>query len=161
MAKTAKRSSPARAVADIRKLRDRLAREIPAFADAVQLEREIDEFCRAVRKDLRDQRKQRGIDQTELGDRMDLSQSAVSKIETAEGDLGLKTVFRYANAVGLRPVIVFIPSTDSILAAEQAPADAPETDWNKALALQDAQVSFLQQVSSDASALLSNLIKEK
>jgi transcriptional regulator with XRE-family HTH domain len=63
------------------------------------------------------QRKIKGLDQSTAGKSMDMSQSAVSKIETGEGDIGMKTIFRYARALGLHPVCVFMPADPETLAA--------------------------------------------
>ena len=86
-------------------LRHRLAAAHPRFKAAVQLERTAEIFCDKIRTDLKERRLALGLNQKELGDRIDFSQSAISKVENGGGDLSLKTVFRIAEALGLTPVL--------------------------------------------------------
>jgi transcriptional regulator with XRE-family HTH domain len=109
-----------KAVAGVRAFRRRLAETVPAYGEAVALENEAEAFCRELRLSLREQRKRAGLDQRALADRLDMTQSAVSKIESGEGDFGLKTLFRYAQALGLRPVCGFIPTGTAETEAEKA-----------------------------------------
>jgi transcriptional regulator with XRE-family HTH domain len=102
------------AAAGVRVMRDRLARQSPEFKVAVDLEEEAENFCREIRDDLRQHRRLKGLDQGAIGKRLDMSQSAISKIETAEGDVGVKTIFRYARALGLHPVCVFVPAVEQM-----------------------------------------------
>jgi transcriptional regulator with XRE-family HTH domain len=113
---------PGRAVEGIRALQSQLAEENPRYADAVALEDHAENFCRAVRDDLRDRRKELGLDQSEVAERLDLTQSAVSKIESGDGDIGLKTLFRYAHALGLVPVCTFVPDGSRMFADHTAAA---------------------------------------
>ena len=98
-----------RAEAGLKALHQRLAKENPAFADASAQEMRIDAFCAAVRQMLQNNRKEQSLQQEEIAERMDLTQSAVSKIENGHGDIGLRTLHRYASALGLRPVLSFVP----------------------------------------------------
>lgn len=109
----------AKAVAGVRSLRDRLAKEIVEFGVVSKL---TEEFCQAVRAELKKHRLRLKMEQKELAERMDISQSAVSKIETGDGDMGLKNVSRYATALGLKPVILFVPNAQELFekAAETA-----------------------------------------
>jgi phasin family protein len=91
----------------IRAISEDLSKEIPEYANAARVEAKAEAFCQTVRSKLRAERNARGLDQQHLADRLDLSQSAVSKIEAAEGDLGLKTLYRYAAALGLEPTVQF------------------------------------------------------
>jgi transcriptional regulator with XRE-family HTH domain len=104
----------AEAIVGVHAMRDRLARQSPEFKAAVDLEREAEDFCREIRDDLRQQRRLKGLDQGAVATRLDMGQSAVSKIETADGDIGIKTIFRYARALGLHPVCVFVPAAEQI-----------------------------------------------
>jgi transcriptional regulator with XRE-family HTH domain len=58
---------------------------------------------------------QRKLDQHELGAAVGLTQSAISRIERSAGDIGLKSIYRYARALGLQPVVTFTPSVDELL----------------------------------------------
>lgn len=120
IAAAAKATSP---VLGIRAMRNRLSQEKPAFRSAVELEEEAERFCRDLRASLRQLRTERKLDQAVLAKQLDMTQSAVSKIETGTGDIGLKTAFRYAQALGLRPVCIFVPSAEQIM--KDAPPDRP------------------------------------
>jgi transcriptional regulator with XRE-family HTH domain len=50
--------------------------------------------------DLAAQRQSAGLSQTEVAARMGTSQSAVARLEAAEGDVRMSTLERYAAAVG-------------------------------------------------------------
>lgn len=101
-----------KALEGVRALRDRLSSKSEAFSNAV---RETEAFCQVVRQELRARRKALGVEQKDIAERMDISQPAVSKIENGEGDIGLKSIARYASAIGLKPVILFIPTAQVIL----------------------------------------------
>lgn len=110
----ATKPSQGEAADGVRVMRDRLARQNPEFKAAVDLEVEAEDFCREIRDDLRHHRKLNGFDQSAIAKRLDMSQSAISKIETADGDIGVKTIFRYARALGLHPVCVFVPAAEQV-----------------------------------------------
>lgn len=163
-------TAPPRAVAGIRKLRDRLAKDHPAFAAAAEIESGAEAFCQAVRGDLRALREQRGLNQTELGEIMDMTQSAVCKIETGQGDLGLKSIYRFAEATGCRPVLVFLPSAQALAQhgeAEPEAAQGAEEDpaaMELAVRMEQAQVALLRSVSGDISEMaaeFAELLKTK
>jgi transcriptional regulator with XRE-family HTH domain len=119
MASPAPATSPeGKAVEGIRDLRMWLAEGNPDYSNAVSLENDAEGFCRDVRLRLREHRKARGLDQTAVGKLLDMTQSAVSKIESSEGDLGMKSVFRYAHALGLVPVCVFLPDSSRLFPKE-------------------------------------------
>lgn len=99
-----------KAIEGLRALRTQLAEGNPAYELAVELENDAESFCGEVRSSLRNLRKSQGFDQKSVAELLDMTQSAVSKIENGDGDLGVKTVFRYAHALGLRPVCVFVPT---------------------------------------------------
>jgi len=109
-------------------LRSRLAAADPKFNAAARIEREAEALCDEVRSDLKAYRHTLGVSQKELAERVELGQPAISKIESGRGDLSLKTVFRIAEALGLRPVLAFAPAAhaaeERLLAAETATATA-------------------------------------
>ncbi|MEA3033721.1 MAG: hypothetical protein QOH86_1737 [Sphingomonadales bacterium] len=83
--------------------RDRLREEIPAITDALDVEEWAEAYCDAVRDAMRAQRRAAGLDQRAVARAMDISQSAVSRLENGRGDLGLKSLYRYARAIGIEP----------------------------------------------------------
>jgi transcriptional regulator with XRE-family HTH domain len=107
-----------RAAHGLKAFSDDLARENPRFAEGLDLEEAADRFCDSIRKDLKQLRKAAGVDQGALAQAMSLTQSAVSRIETGRGDIGLKTIFRYACALERLPSLSF--------ASAEAVQDAPE-----------------------------------
>ena len=115
---------PSGALSQLSALRDRLAAANPEFEAAARMEREAEVFCDKVRTDLKSHRLALGLHQNELAERVQLSQSAISKIENGRGDLNLKTVFRIAAALGFNPVVAFTSSTTH---AVEAPATTSET----------------------------------
>ena len=93
-------------------LRRRLAEASPDFAAASAEEAWIDQFCAYVRRQLQEHRERQGLLQGDVAQRLGLTQSAISKIESGRGDLGLRTVARYARALGLRPNLTFSPDRE-------------------------------------------------
>ena len=124
--------SPARQ--GLARMRAVLARDIPGYDAAEAEEDAIEAFLAMIRAELRARRVAMGIDQTTLGRRLGLGQSAVSKIETGRGELGLGTVARYAAALGLRPEVLLLGSgvSPSGFAEPIAPAPTPPADDRRA-----------------------------
>jgi transcriptional regulator with XRE-family HTH domain len=143
-----------KAVEGIRALRERMAREIPAFALAVDLDDRAESFCREVRNDLRDERKKQQLDQSVAAKRLDMTQSAISKIENGEGDLGLKTVFRYAHALGLRPVCMFVPDSDRLF-----PSEVHSTQAQAVRAAQEFQLGLVRATCNTVSHAVASLAR--
>lgn len=85
----------------VEKLRATLAAAHPEFAAADAFERRIEDACSSVRSDLKAARKRLGIDQSALAEKMQVGQPVISRIENGTGDVGLKTLHRYVNALGL------------------------------------------------------------
>lgn len=132
------RAPAGQAVEGIRALQSELAALNPRYADAVKLERDAENFCRDVRLGLRENRRAQGLDQADIARMLDLTQSAVSKIESGEGDIGLKTVFRYAYALGLIPVCTFLPDSSRLF---------PQVAAGAAKAVQDFQTGLVKDTS--------------
>jgi transcriptional regulator with XRE-family HTH domain len=107
---TSAHGSSGKAVEGIRAFAAELAENVPGFAEAAEIEREADQFCQSVRKSLAQQRAMKCLEQSALAREMGLSQPAISRIERGEGDIGLKTIFRYSRALGLKPYLTFAPS---------------------------------------------------
>jgi len=82
-------------------LRTKLAKDYPQFADAVSFEQKIEGQCRLLRLALRLTREKLGIEQSKAAERMQVGQPMISRIENGAGDIGLKTLFRYAAALNL------------------------------------------------------------
>ena len=103
-----------KALAGIEAIRNKLRSGNAKFAAAETAVREAADFCAFVRAELRIRRKEAGLDQTQVGEKLNLTQSAISKIENGRGDLGLETLYAYAEAVGLRPAVTFVPLMQDI-----------------------------------------------
>ena len=128
-----------KAVAGVKALRDRLQELAPP--GALEADENADVFCQAVRLNLRTLRKQCQVDQSELAKRLDMTQSAVSKIEGGTGDLGLKTLYRYVEALGHRPELLLLQS------------------YQSASAIEEAQSKLLRSMSESISASMAQLVK--
>ena len=89
---------------------ERIAEEVPEFADALRKEREHLAFCKDVRTGLQRMRSESQLNQSEIAERMDTTQPAVSKIENGDGDIGLMTLSRYAAALGMQVSVSFCPA---------------------------------------------------
>lgn len=85
----------------------KVSAESPEFARALQDEDDYLQFCKKVREDLKHLRESKAIKQSELADLLQMSQPAVSKMESGEGDIGVLTLCRYAGALGMQPTIAF------------------------------------------------------
>lgn len=93
-------------------LRARLADSHPRFAEADAFERELEHACMLIRGTLRAARKSLGIDQSSLAEKMQVGQPMISRIENGTGDIGMKTLYRYVNALGLALVVDVRTSAD-------------------------------------------------
>ena len=89
---------------------DRITEEVPEFADALRKEREHLALCKDVRMGLQRMRSESQLNQSEIAERMDTTQPAVSKIENGDGDIGLMTLSRYAAALGMRVSVSLCPA---------------------------------------------------
>lgn len=79
-------------------------------SDAFDFEKYCDDFLHMTRLQLKYLRESSGIKQGEVAKRLGMTQSAVSRIERGEGDIGMATVYRYTMALGLRPIVNYVPS---------------------------------------------------
>lgn len=162
MTKVSKADPTPRAVTGFRAMRKRLAQENPGFAEAERLEAEADEFCGSIRGKLRRCRKIEGIDQKELGEVMQLTQSAVSRIENGTGDIGLKSVYRFARALGYQPVVMFTPSVEGIIAGaiagDQNIAAASTEIHQFAAEFNSGQTKMMQVFSDEMTELLTRAV---
>jgi transcriptional regulator with XRE-family HTH domain len=113
-AKTPSSAGPTpKALAGLETIREELRKADGDFAAAEAAVRDAVAFCMSVRGELRRRRNKLALDQSQVGQKLNLSQSAVSKIENGRGDIGLLTVYEYADAVGLRPVVSFVPNVQA------------------------------------------------
>lgn len=110
-----------KAAVGIQALRDRLSKSSPGFAKASDAEARMEEFCASVRNDLQMQRRDKKLNQEEVAARLNLTQSAISKIEVGNGDIGLRTLYRYAGAIGLRPIVTFAPDKEREVVETSSP----------------------------------------
>ena len=129
----------------INRLRKTLTNDYPDFGLADSVEREAEEFCGKIRRDLRDKRKLMHVDQATLAQKMNLSQSSISKIEHGKGDIGVKTLHRYSSALGLVPLLLFV-SEPSCSTGDGGQA-ITQYDVEAANEIVAAQEMFLRRVS--------------
>lgn len=161
-----------RAVAGIRALRETLQRDNPHFQAAVTAGREANAFVQSVRADLAAHRKLADLSQEDVGQRLDLGQSAISKFENGQGDLSMKTVYRFAQALGFRPVLLMVPSArapvtvasadsggDLLTDPHAAIGDGPTSA--RAVAVEEAQVALLRGLSDIMPGVLSGLLERE
>ena len=94
---------------------EKVGTEAPDFTRALQEEESYLQLCKKVREDLKQLRVDMGVRQSKVADDLQMSQPAVSKIENGEGDIGLVTLCRYADALGMQPVISFAPAASTYL----------------------------------------------
>lgn len=67
---------------------------------------------------LKDARKARGMSQAELGGRVGLPQSHISRIERGEVDVGLSALLEISRSLGLEPIAVprsLVPAVRSLI----------------------------------------------
>jgi transcriptional regulator with XRE-family HTH domain len=112
------RSKKARDV--LRDFRKSIEADNATFRESSRVTQNAETIIQSIRSRLRDERLKYRIDQKDLASRMGVSQSAVSKFETERGDAGLRTVTRMADALGLVPLVAFVPKK-SISAAQEDP----------------------------------------
>ncbi|MDP3897206.1 MAG: helix-turn-helix transcriptional regulator [Mesorhizobium sp.] len=86
-------------------LRTRLEKKFPAVAEARLARTERERVQREIIAALITLRGKRN--QSEVAKAMGTTQSAVSRIESAAGDIGISTLLRYGEAIGLTPADLF------------------------------------------------------
>lgn len=86
-------------------LRTRLEKKFPAVAEARLARTERERVQREIIAALIKLRG--GRNQTEVAEAMGTTQSAVSRIESAAGDIGISTLLRYGEAIDLTPADLF------------------------------------------------------
>jgi transcriptional regulator with XRE-family HTH domain len=117
MSSTERDALTPKAVAGIRKLRKALEKDNPRFQAAVEAGQGANAFVQSVRADLAKCRDSARVSQADVGRRLDLGQPAISKIENGSGDLSLKTLYRFAEAIGYRPVVQMVPAAHAAASA--------------------------------------------
>lgn len=74
-------------------------------------------FIASIRDDLAVLRRHRNLKQSDLARSLGVSQPVISRVEgDKSADLGLETLYRYAEACGMKPVVTFVPNTEGVLA---------------------------------------------
>ena len=71
---------------------------------------------------LRDARKSQGLSQVELGKRLGVTQSQITRIERGASDIRLSTLVETAHALGLEPVLIpkpLLPAVRHLLAKQK------------------------------------------
>lgn len=115
----------------VRERMDRLRERNRAMADVSRLDACGDTTASALRGVLREARTASGLTMQQMADRLHVSQSTVSAIENGSGNLGLKTIARYLDALNVNLLQVVADLRQSVLAnaseAETAePAGEPD-----------------------------------
>ena len=83
----------------------------PELKKLHETQKNAESFVARVRSKLRSLRVIEGGKQRDLAESMGVSQPVVSRIETDESaDMTLVTLYRYAAALGMRPVLSFAPA---------------------------------------------------
>lgn len=133
------KSAPRKALAGLHAMNERIAEEVPGYREALAEEQILNKRCLALRNDLRLRRDTQGISQKDVASRMKITQSAVSKIENGDGDIGLLTLLRYAVALDLELVFAVTPKSQpfqkavEVLALMEAKRAGSSMDtWSKA-----------------------------
>lgn len=108
------------AMLSLKDYKSRIADEHPAFGQALLEEEGHRKLCRRVREDLRALRDSLDLKQSDLANRLGMSQSVISRIENGEGDIGLLTISRYAATLGLQTSVNFVPRPSAYMNAAQA-----------------------------------------
>jgi len=156
-----------KALQGFQNIRETLRKSSPAFEVAEASVEDSEAFCASVKADLRERRKRMRLDQTQIGAKLNLSQSAISKIESQRGDLGLETLYQYAEALGLRPAVVFIPTAESLAVSRAVPSalETPLVTQNagsysvQASSLEALQIALLRNMTNCIPELMAGLVK--
>lgn len=124
----------------------KVADQAPGFDQALEKESAHLAFCKETRESLRQFRDDLSISQKDLAAKMQMSQPGVSKIENGEGDLGLMTLSRYAEALGLRPTLSFVPiaAGETDIRRDQTPEAVEAVSIRRDLAFGAAMRTELQ-----------------
>lgn len=126
------------ALAQLGALRERLAQADPVFAAGARVEQDAKAFCQQIRDDLKAHRLAANLTQADLARQLDLTQSAISKLESGRGELSLKMLFRIADAIGVHPLMVFVYASHSQSAEA---VEAPVAAAAEALSARAAEIS--------------------
>lgn len=130
-----------------RQFRAELEAENPAFRGASDRGRRAKAFAERSRDDLRAFRIELHLEQTDLANAVGYSQSAISKVEKGQTELTLVMLYRLADAMGLRPVVSFVPAA-RVLASGSLKRGSPEHERaiEIAQAIESAQVEMLRRM---------------
>lgn len=128
--------------------------EIDAADPLVQRARQLHDADRHLIEELVARREELDLSQREVARRMDVSQSAVSRIERGDRDLHQSTVRRYAMAVEATVTYMVIPddpgvvrSTRMLRALKDQMASIPGVDWGEASAASPVRWNRLKDAS--------------
>jgi transcriptional regulator with XRE-family HTH domain len=148
---------------DIKEALAILEAENSGFADEVAAERERYEFIDGIRRQLTALRKDCGVNQVEMGRRMEMSQSAISHFERGFGDIGMMTILRYVAALDLKPDLRFVPLSDEVIVASEPQkrvARIPQWAERKAKERRVKQAKLLYYTHGSSGKFLTNSDKE-
>lgn len=124
------RTGPIHGTSQMGALRGRMEAEFPSLREARHAREERELFQQTVIAALAHRRDKVGLNQTQVADAMGTTQSAVSKIESASGDIGLSTLLRYGEAIGFAPtdLFLFLASQDPLAAGRPASSGKEDED---------------------------------
>jgi transcriptional regulator with XRE-family HTH domain len=160
-----KSASKAKALQGLQKIRETLRKSAPGFDTAEASVQDAEAFSASVKAELRRRRKEIKLGQTQIGAMLDLGQSAISKIEKGRGDLGLETLYQYAEALGLRPAVVFVQTAESFAGSQTSALpevnqqQLPEAYAVKASAVEGIQVALLRTVTDCMPGIMAGFVK--
>ena len=156
------------AAQDLASLKEALFAEHPEVKAQSDQRQEARTFVASVRKEIADLRKRQDLKQSDMAERLGVSQPVISRIESdRNADLGLETLHRYAAACGLKPVVTFVPSAEAMLAQVMTrtaangarPPVAPDADRMLLLAMQTFQEEMTASVAERVETTVKDAVR--
>ena len=156
-----------KAAQDLASLKEALFAEHPGVKAQSDQRHEARTFVASVRREIADLRKRQDLKQSDMAERLGVSQPVISRIESdRNADLGLETLYRYARACGLKPVVTFVPSAEAMLAqvmtraaANAAPAAPLDADKMLLLAMQTFQEEMTASVAERVETTVKDAVR--
>lgn len=147
-------------------LKERVFSQHPDVKERYDEHRRAKAFVASVREDLASLRRHKKLRQSDLAQRLGVSQPVISRIESDKGsDPGLETLFRYAEACGMKPVVMFVPSSGDVLddamtrAVHLAGAEPAHDAEDERQTLVEAQQAILMTVREALHATLDKTVR--
>ncbi|NIY79196.1 helix-turn-helix transcriptional regulator [Celeribacter sp. HF31] len=112
----------------LEKLERELSHRAPEVLESEKEFSEINQISTQVRNTLQNLRKFQRLSLKEIGERVGISASGVSKLENGTGDIGLQSICRYARAVNCDVKLTFTRRSDD---------DLDDNPWSAIITLAD------------------------